>query len=211
MLLASISRSFGGKGSPFLEYQVANSGPPTRPSGLVLQTNDVARQVCSHAGGDAFVNCEGAGHICSILREYFGDAVDSFSQEVVRFLQFRRAKQTTDVASVEFDVLRRERESKIQIGRTYPESSRQNGSLSRPEKPLILARVSGNLAFPVAATQQVKMCWLLPIWMRSRRKKPILKLGQHTERRKEKGGEKLRGDGDGGGQVRIWSGVMAPL
>ena len=69
------------------------------------------------AGGNFVESSVGAERILDILEDSFApDAVDSVNRAVARFLQFKRAGQTTDVYFVEFDFLRRKAESEMKMG-----------------------------------------------------------------------------------------------
>ena len=59
------------------------------------------------AGRDVLMDHDGAKKISALLRDYFApEAVGSVYQEVVQFLQFKRATQRTDGNLARFDLLR---------------------------------------------------------------------------------------------------------
>ena len=68
------------------------------------------------------MNRGGIEKFSSIPHGHFAaGAADSVSQEVGRFLQFKRAGQTMDVCTVGFDLLRRKAEPKMQM--RFPEAA----------------------------------------------------------------------------------------
>ena len=67
---------FGDERSPLFEHRqqvrlwrrVANLGPSDRASALVLRMDNVARRARLRAGGDTFMNRQGAENVWDILR-----------------------------------------------------------------------------------------------------------------------------------------------
>ena len=114
--------------------------PAKRASALILLMDALARRVRMTAWGDLIMDMGGAETSLAITRDYFApEAGDSVYQEDVRLLQFNRADLITDVYLVEFDVLRRKAESKMQKGRALPGAlvsvlHMQNAALSGSEK-----------------------------------------------------------------------------
>ena len=92
----------------------------------------------------------GAEEILTILRDHLApEAADSAYRGVVRFLQFKRAGLTIDVHTVGFDLLRRNAESKMQMGGAAPVASvsvqrMQRAAFSLPGKSLALASAQGD-------------------------------------------------------------------
>ena len=73
------------------------------------------------AGSDVIIDGDDAGETLTIPREFLAtEAADPAYLEVVRFLQFKRAGRTTDAFLVEFDVLRRKAESKVETAGAFP-------------------------------------------------------------------------------------------
>ena len=90
------------------------------------------------------------------------DAVNSARHKGVRFSQFRRTVQTIDRFLVRFDLLRREAESKEEMGGASPGASSsvisvQNASLCRPDKSLASVSLRGNLGISAAARQMRRL------------------------------------------------------
>ena len=90
------------------------------------------------------------------------DAVNSARHKGVRFSQFRRTVQTIDRFLVRFDLLRREAESKEEMGGASPGASSsvisvQNASLCRPDKSPVLASAEGNLGMAGVVRQMRRL------------------------------------------------------
>ena len=94
--------AFDGKGSSFLDYEqrviswnrTTDIHPDKRASLLVLHMDPIARQVCLHSGGDAFMDGVDVTSILQILKHYFlPDATDQVFQDVQRFLLYKRTDQ----------------------------------------------------------------------------------------------------------------------
>ena len=94
---------FDGKRESFANYaqrvklwcQVTNLDPANRASALASPMGAIAREVRMAAGSDLIMNHDGVGKILVSLHEYLApDTVASVYQEVVRFLQSRRAAPT---------------------------------------------------------------------------------------------------------------------
>ena len=123
-----------------LRYQVANLDPAKRASAPILKMGTVARRVCIPAGSDEIVDQEVMMRITQLLRDYFAPAAaDAANQEVARFLQFERTGQTMDGYMARFDLLSRKAESKMQMGRDFPEvfasaPCMRNTPLAQPEE-----------------------------------------------------------------------------
>ena len=80
------------------------------------------RQICLSAGGDHLGDQGGVARILEILRRHISlGAADVIYQQVVRFSQCRRADQSMAEFIAEFDLLRREAGSKIEMSTGFPE------------------------------------------------------------------------------------------
>ena len=96
--------------------------PSNRASALVYSMDSVARQDCLSAGGDQIDNNGCAMCMLGKLRYYFApEAAGSLFQEAVGFSQFRGADLTVDEYIVEFGLLRRKAESRMEMGAGFPE------------------------------------------------------------------------------------------
>ena len=72
--------------------------PGENAATLILQMDDVARQVCMTAGKDHVMNIDAPQQLPAIMRERFApDAIDSLYREVVLFLHFKRTDQPVDM------------------------------------------------------------------------------------------------------------------
>ena len=120
MLPAEKVPIFDGKGSSFKDYEqqvrlwvpIAHLEPSKRAG---------TRQVRLSAGGDRLESNHGAMYILDISMNYFAlGAGDSIYREVARSLQYRWRGQTTDGYIAEFAALRREAESKMEMGAGPP-------------------------------------------------------------------------------------------
>ena len=155
------------------------------------------------------MNGDGAEEISNISLGHFAlEAADSVFQEVGRFSQFRRTDPMTDVFLVEIDLPRGKADSRMQMGGAFSGAvgyapCLQDAALSRPGKSLALASAKASLGFPAVARQMRQPCgpyggavgktsWLLQIWMRSRRERPISWHGLRFAMRKS-GAAKRRG------------------
>ena len=81
---------------------------------------------------------------------FLPDATDQVFQGVTKFLNHKRADQTTERFLLESDILRTKAERKIQQGFQFPDSflsipRMQNALLSKNEKTLVMAAVQGSL------------------------------------------------------------------
>ena len=67
-------------------------------------------------------NRDGVARILESPRNYSApDVADSIHRRVIRFIKFRRAEQSIDESIVEFDMLRRRAESKMEMGAGFLE------------------------------------------------------------------------------------------
>ena len=116
---------FDGRGTSFLDsvqqahlrMHTTKTDPAIRAPFLVSHTHSAPRQVCLAAREDCFGNQDGVAGAPEILRKYFApEAADAICHQVMRFMQFRRAGQSIHECIVEFDLLRREAESKVEVG-----------------------------------------------------------------------------------------------
>ena len=118
-----------------------------------------ARQVCLHSGGDAFMEGVDVTSILQTLKHYFlPDATDQVFQDVQRFLHYKRTDQPMERFILDFDVLRRKAERRIQTGFQFPDPfvsilCMTNACLSRQEMSLVIAAVQGSLDYPAIALQ----------------------------------------------------------
>ena len=83
-------------------------------------------------------------------------------REVVRFLQFRRTDQTADKYIAEYDLLRREAESEMEMGAGFPEPfasilRMQNAGHPRQEELLALASSQKILKFADAVANMRRL------------------------------------------------------
>ena len=94
--------------------QVGDLDPASKNSALFSQIDTVAQEVCMAVGSDVTAGRDRVQKISELLRNYFAPkAAKSVYLQVVPSLQVRRAAQT----------MRRKTESKMQIGRPFPEIS----------------------------------------------------------------------------------------
>ena len=73
-------------------------------------------------GKDHIGETTGAPRILSILHARFAPgAIDAISQEVAKFMNLKRADQTTDAFLMEFDVLREKADARMEMGSGSPD------------------------------------------------------------------------------------------
>ena len=96
---------FDWSGGSFANYEVRvlfwkrafTMEPGKKANHLLLHMSDVARKVCLSVGRDVIDNLDGADQVSRISRERLApDAADSISQDMVKFLYFKRTEQTMD-------------------------------------------------------------------------------------------------------------------
>ena len=152
---------FGGRGTSFLDFEqefhlqmrAMGTDPASLACFLVLRMHSAPRQVCLAAGGHFLDNQHGVARILDILRNYFApDAADAIHQKVVRFTHFRRAEQSIDTCTAEFDLLRRTAASKLNMGPGFAEQfipilRMKNAGLPRQAKSLLMASRPKSLMF----------------------------------------------------------------
>ena len=120
---------FDGSGGPPVNFEekvllwkrAPAMEPGKKAAHLLLHLSDVARKVCLSVGRDVIDNLDGAEQISRISRERFApDAIDSISQDMVKFLYFKRTEQTMDTYITEFEILGGKAESRLLIGFGLP-------------------------------------------------------------------------------------------
>ena len=136
---------FDGKGEPFpshameveLRFKQTNLEVDNRASALVT-------------GSGKLMEPDGVVRALQVLHDYFvPDALGAVYQDVVRVSQFRRANRTMGKYLERPNLLRRQPESRMQPGGTFPEASAsalslRGAPLSRAAKLLVLAACVGN-------------------------------------------------------------------
>ena len=80
------------------------------------------------------------------------DAIDSIPQDVVKYMNFKRAGQNMDTYIMEFEMLRQEAEARMVVGSGPPDElgsvlPLQNAALTMNEKTSVLASLGNTLAF----------------------------------------------------------------
>ena len=153
--------AFDGRGAHFLDYahqghlwmRNARAEVPARASFLVLRTQPAPRQVCLAEGGDILDHSDGVSGILDVLRNCLApEAVDAIRQQVMRYARCRRADQSIGEYVVEFDLLRRRAESKMEMGAGSPDQfvsilRMDNAALARHEGSLGVAGRYKSLRF----------------------------------------------------------------
>ena len=106
---------FDGRAGSFASYdekvtlrkRISAMGPAKKAAHLLLHMSYVARKVCLPAGRDVIGNSDGAEQILKIPRERFApDAIDSISQDMAKFMDFKRTGQTLGAYVMELEMLR---------------------------------------------------------------------------------------------------------
>ena len=100
-----------------MRKRISAMGPAKKAAHLLLHMSDVARKVCLSVGKDVIGNLDGAEQILQIPRDRFApDAIDLISQDMVKFILFKRTDQPMDTYIIEFEMLRRKAEARMVMG-----------------------------------------------------------------------------------------------
>ena len=96
---------FDGRAGSFANYEEkvmlrrrsSAMGPEKEAARLLLHMSDVARKVRLSVVRDVIGNSDGPEQILEISRKRFApDAIDSISQDAVKFMYFKRTEQAKD-------------------------------------------------------------------------------------------------------------------
>ena len=97
--------------------------PERKAAHLLLHMSDVARRVCPSVGRNVIENLGGAEQISRILRERSApDAIDSISQDMVKFTSPERTEQNMDTYIMEFEMLSEKAGSIMLLGPGFPDA-----------------------------------------------------------------------------------------
>ena len=105
--------------------------------------------------------------VIQVLKSYFSpDATDQVLQDVTKFLNHKRADQTTERFLLEFDILGTKADRVIRQGFQFPDSfisilRTQSALLSKNEKSPAMAAVQGPLDYPLLAKQMRQISQLV--------------------------------------------------
>ena len=152
---------FDGQATSFADYEgkvlswrrVSTMGPGKQASRLLLHMSDVA------VGKDVPGNSGGVDQILEISRGRLApNSIGSISQDVVKFMYFKRTAQTIDTCIMEFERLRQKAEARMLMGFGLPDEfasilRMQNAGLSKNEKTMVLASLRNTAASPNASPQ----------------------------------------------------------
>ena len=114
-------------------------------------------------GKDVIGNTVGAEQLLRILRERFAPyAIDSISQDMVKFTYFKRTDQNMGTYLMEFDMLRRKAEAHVLAGSGFPDEfvsvlRTQYAALTKNEKTSVLASLGNTLALQQVSAQMRRL------------------------------------------------------
>ena len=123
------------------------------------------RKVCMAVRKDYIGNNDGAQRILRISRERFApDTIDPNHRDVAKFMNFKRADQTMGTYLLEFDMLRKQAESRMLMSSGFPDelasaSCAHNAAFPKSKESLVLAGICTTLASPEVSSRMRRLFW----------------------------------------------------